>query len=321
MIKFSRKLSFEELETEISNPVTENIDQLDTLSILRIINEEDKKIAEAVSKVLDKIAKVVDFCVEAIKDKGRVIYAGAGTSGRIGYLDAVEIVPTFGMPPDVFVPLIAGGEEALKRSVEAVEDDFELGREDARRISLSSKDVVIGITASGRTPYVGGVLDFAREHGARTVLICNVSKPALSEYADVVISVETGPEVIAGSTRMKAGTSQKMVLNMISTATMIRLGKVYKNYMVDVLVLNEKLKDRAIRIIMNVTGVDYKTAAEYLRKADNKTKVAVLMILTGKTKDECEALLESSVSITHIMKHLNKNQAEIQQNSKEEERT
>jgi len=321
MIKFSRKLSFENLETEMANPATENIDQLDTLSILRIINEEDKKIAEAVSKVLDKIAKVVDFCVEAIKDKGRIIYAGAGTSGRIGYLDAVEIVPTFGMTADVFVPLIAGGEDALKRSVEAVEDNFELGREDARRITVSSRDVVIGITASGRTPYVGGVLDFAREHGARTVLVCNVSKPALSEYADVVISVETGPEVIAGSTRMKAGTSQKMVLNMISTATMIRLGKVYRNYMVDVLVLNEKLKDRAIRIIMNVTGVEYKTAEEYLRKADKKTKVAILMILTGKSKDECETFLNHNLSISHIIKHLNQNPVEIEQENREEEKS
>ncbi|QAV32753.1 N-acetylmuramic acid 6-phosphate etherase [Fervidobacterium changbaicum] len=321
MINFSKKSSFEELETEKPNPLTENIDQLDTLSILRIINDEDRKVALAVSEVLDKIAKVVDFCVEAIKDKGRVIYAGAGTSGRIGYLDAVEVVPTFGMPPDVFVPLIAGGEEALKRSVEAVEDNFELGREDARKVTISSRDVVIGITASGRTPYVGGVLDVAREHGARTVLICNVSKPALAEYADIVISIKTGPEVIAGSTRMKAGTSQKMVLNMISTTTMVKLGKVYKNQMVDVLVLNEKLKERAIRIIMKVTGVDYRTASEHLKIADNNTKVAILMILTGKSKKECEVLLENYGSITHVMRHISTSQVEEAQNIKKEERS
>ncbi|AMW32717.1 N-acetylmuramic acid 6-phosphate etherase [Fervidobacterium islandicum] len=321
MINFSKKSSFEELETEKPNPLTENIDQLDTLSILRIINDEDRKVALAVSEVLDKIAKVVDFCVEAIKDKGRVIYAGAGTSGRIGYLDAVEVVPTFGMPPDVFVPLIAGGEEALKRSVEAVEDNFELGREDARKVTISSRDVVIGITASGRTPYVGGVLDVAREHGARTVLICNVSKPALAEYADIVISIKTGPEVIAGSTRMKAGTSQKMVLNMISTTTMVKLGKVYKNQMVDVLVLNEKLKERAIRIIVKVTGVDYRTASEHLKIADNNTKVAILMILTGKSKNECEVLLENYGSITHVMRHISTSQVEEAQNIKKEERS
>ncbi|MGQ9856280.1 MAG: N-acetylmuramic acid 6-phosphate etherase [Fervidobacterium sp.] len=295
---------FEELETEQVNPASWEIDKLDVMSILRIINDEDKKVAIAVEKVISKVAMVVDYCIEAIKSSGRVIYAGAGTSGRIGFIDAVEVVPTFGMPEGVFVPLIAGGEEALKRSVEAVEDNFELGREDARRIEINSNDVVIGITASGRTPYVGGVLDYAREKCARTVLICNVNKPALSEFADIVISIETGPEVISGSTRMKAGTSQKMVLNMISTATMIKLGKIYKNYMVDVLVLNEKLKERAISIVMKTTGVDYKTASEFLSKADNSPKMAILMILTGKSKEECQKLFEKYTSISDVLSNI-----------------
>ncbi|PHJ13332.1 N-acetylmuramic acid-6-phosphate etherase [Fervidobacterium sp. SC_NGM5_O18] len=295
---------FEGLETERVNPVSQEIDRLDVMSILRIVNDEDKKVANAVEKVINKIAMVIDYCIEAIKSGGRVIYAGAGTSGRIGFIDAVEVVPTFGVPEGVFVPLIAGGEEALRRSVEAVEDNFELGREDARRIEINSNDMVIGITASGRTPYVAGVLDYARENGARTALICNVNKPALSGFADIVISIETGPEVISGSTRMKAGTSQKMVLNMISTTTMIKLGKVYKNYMVDVLVLNEKLRERAIRIIMKTTSTDYKTASEFLAKANNSPKIAILMILTGKSKEECQQLFGKYTSISDVLLHL-----------------
>jgi len=304
--KKTERVELEYLETEEINPLTENIDKLDVLSILKIINMEDRKVAEAISNVIDKITQIVDHCIEAIRKGGRVIYAGAGTSGRMGFIDAVEVVPTFGVPEGLFVPLIAGGEEALKRSIEAVEDDAELGREDARKLSVDSKDVVIGIAASGRTPYVAGVLNYARECGARTFLICNVSKPALAEYSDVVVSIETGPEVISGSTRMKAGTSQKMVLNMISTTTMIKLGKVYKNYMVDVLVLNEKLRERAIRIIMKTTNVDYETAAEYLAKAGNMPKVAILMILTGRNKEECQELLRDYTSVSDVLSNLTK---------------
>lgn len=302
--KREEKVSLEYLETESTNPLTEHIDRLDVLSILNVINMEDRKVAEAISKVIDKIAQVVNYCIEAIKNGGRVIYAGAGTSGRMGFIDAVEVVPTFGVPEGLFVPLIAGGEEALKRSIEAVEDDVELGKDDARKVNVSGKDVVIGIAASGRTPYVAGVLNYARNCGARTVLICNVTNPVLAEYSDVVVSIETGPEVISGSTRMKAGTSQKMVLNMISTTTMIKLGKVYKNYMVDVLVLNEKLRERAIRIVMKTANVDYETASNYLKRADNMPKVAILMILTGKSKEECQGLLKNYASVSDVLSYL-----------------
>lgn len=295
---------FATLETEMVNPKTTNIDSLDTYEILKVINNEDKKITKAVEQVLDKIAIVVEYCVNAIKNGGRVIYAGAGTSGRIGFLDAAEVVPTFGVPEGIFTALIAGGDEALKRSIEAVEDDVMLGESDARKIGINSKDFVIGITASGRTPYVRGVFNFAKSQGSSTALICNVSNPELQDVSNIVISILTGPEVIAGSTRMKAGTSQKMVLNMISTATMIKLGKVYKNYMVDVLVLNEKLKERAKRIIMESTGVSYETASQYLEKAGNKPKLAILMILTGKDFDTCQKLLEEHWSVNEALKHI-----------------
>ncbi len=298
------KQNFEVLETERVNPETEDIDKLNTYEILKKINEEDKKVALAVSKVLDKISIVVDYCVDSIKSGGRVIYAGAGTSGRIGFIDAVEVVPTFGVSKDLFIPLIAGGDEALKSSIEEVEDMPELGRNDAMKVKVNSKDVVIGITASGRTPYVRGVLEYAKQQGSKTALICNVSNPLLKDFADVVISILTGPEVISGSTRMKAGTSQKMVLNMISTTTMIKLGKVYKNYLVDVLVLNEKLRERAIRIIIQTTGVDYETAAHYLKESDNKTKLAILMILSGKEREECEKVLEKFWNLKDALEYL-----------------
>ena len=290
------------LETERPNPNTTDIDTLPIEGILQKINDEDMKVAPAVRDAIPQITKVVEMCVDSIKRGGRVIYVGAGTSGRVAFVDAVETVPTFSAPEGLFLPIIAGGKEALWRSVENVEDYEDLGMRDLEGAGVSAKDVVIGISASGRTPYVAGALKKAKEVGAKTALICNVSKPRIAEFADVVVSIQTGPEVITGSTRMKAGTSQKMVLNMISTATMIKLGKVYKNYMVDVQVLNEKLRRRAIRIIREVTGAPEEEAEKVLEKAGMKPKLAILMILSGKSKEECEKALSESEKLREALK-------------------
>lgn len=294
----------DKLETERPNPNTVDIDSLEIEDILKRINEEDEKIAPAIREVIPQIAKAVRMCVDSIKNGGRVIYVGAGTSGRIAFVDAVETVPTFNAPEGLFYPIIAGGKEALWRSLENVEDKEEYGEKDLEKANVNSRDIVIGITASGRTPYVGGALKKAREVGARTVLLCNVATPMFADRADVVISIRTGPEVITGSTRMKAGTSQKMVLNMISTATMIKLGKVYKNYMVDLQVLNEKLRKRAVRIISEVTGVDREVAWEYLKKADMRPKLAILMISSGKSKEECEKALREVENLSSALEIL-----------------
>ncbi len=294
----------DKLETERPNPNTVDIDSLEIEDILKRINEEDEKIVPAIREEIPQIAKAVRMCVDSIKNGGRVIYVGAGTSGRIAFVDAVETVPTFNAPEGLFYPIIAGGKEALWRSLENVEDKEEYGEKDLEKANVNSRDIVIGITASGRTPYVGGALRKAREVGARTVLLCNVATPMFADRADVVISIRTGPEVITGSTRMKAGTSQKMVLNMISTATMIKLGKVYKNYMVDLQVLNEKLRKRAVRIISEVTGVDREVAWEYLKKADMRPKLAILMISSGKSKEECEKALREVENLSSALEIL-----------------
>ena len=290
------------LETEKPNPNTTDIDTLSIEGILQKINDEDMKVAPAVRKVIPLIAEVVKMCVDSIKKGGKVIYVGAGTSGRIAFVDAVETVPTFNVPEGLFLPIIAGGKEALWRSIENVEDYEDLGMRDLEEAGVSDKDVVIGISASGRTPYVRGALKKAKEIGAKTALLCNVPNPKISEFADVVISIRTGPEVITGSTRMKAGTSQKMVLNMISTATMIKLGKVYKNYMIDVQVLNEKLRRRAVRIIREVTGASEEEAEKMLKKADMRPKLAMLMILSGKPKEECEKALSETENLREALR-------------------
>lgn len=208
-------------------------------------------------------------------------------------VDAVETVPTFGVDEGTFLPILAGGKEAFFRSIETVEDNMETAIKDFLSVNPSQKDIIIGITASGRTPYVKSILKKAKEIGCKTTLICNVKNPDIN-FADITISIRTGPEVINGSTRMKAGTSQKMVLNMISTATMIKMGKTYGNYMVDVKVLNEKLKRRAIKMIEEITGINSEKAKEYLHKSDNNVKLAILMILTGKTKEECLSVLNKT---------------------------
>ena len=282
------------MSTEDANAKTSQLDQLTTLDIVRIINEEDQKVALAVERALPQIAQAVDAVVSAFARGGRLIYCGAGTSGRLGVLDAVECVPTFDVSPDLVVGLIAGGNGAMMRAVEGAEDRRELGATDLRALNLTAADVVVGIAASGTTPYVLGALAYAEQIGAVTVgIACNDPAPVLDQ-AGIKIALIVGPEVVTGSTRLKAGTAQKMALNMISTAAMARSGKVYGNLMVDVQVTNEKLARRANRIVRQVTGVDQATAAELLAAADNSTKVAIAMQRRGVDAAAARELLRQA---------------------------
>ncbi|MGG0175084.1 N-acetylmuramic acid 6-phosphate etherase [Gottfriedia acidiceleris] len=294
----------ENLTTEIRNNRTSNLDQLSVDEFLNIMNEEDQKVALAVREQIPMISNVVQLVVEAFQNGGRLIYTGAGTSGRIGLLDAVECPPTFGTNPSEVIGLIAGGERAFIKAVEGAEDSEELGKEDLLRISLTKNDIVIGIAASGRTPYVIGALKYANEIGAKTVAVACNKGSKIGEVALLKIEVDNGPEVLTGSTRLKAGTSQKLICNMISTASMIGIGKVYKNLMVDLQLTNSKLVDRAKRIIVEATGCDYETASNYLLKANNQTKVAIVMILTGMNYDEAMiSLNKASGFISKVVKN------------------
>ncbi|MFW5708848.1 MAG: N-acetylmuramic acid 6-phosphate etherase [Chloroflexota bacterium] len=280
--------------TEQSNPNTLNIDQLPALEIVQRINAEDRTVADRVALVLPQIGQAVDGIVSQLEKGGRLIYIGAGTSGRIGVLDAVECVPTYNTSPETIQAIIAGGDGAFVRAVEGAEDDRQAGADDLKTRNLAADDVVFGIAASGRTPYVLGAIDYASEIGALTIgLACNVPAPLL-DVVDIPIGVAVGPEVIAGSTRMKAGTAQKMVLNMISTAVMVRRGKVYGNLMVDVQVTNEKLADRAASIVMRLTGLDKPAAHELLKRANYLAKVAVVMHHRQVDRETAEALLAAN---------------------------
>ncbi|TWM27263.1 N-acetylmuramic acid 6-phosphate etherase [Bacillus paralicheniformis] len=282
------------LTTERRNERSRRIHQAKTIDILKIINDEDKTVAEAVQDVLPEVKTAVDFAVGSLKKGGRIIYIGAGTSGRLGVLDAAECPPTFSISPESVIGIIAGGEKALYKAVEGAEDHEAFGRRDLEAVNLSNNDTVIGIAASGRTPYVLGALKYARETGAKTVsLTCNKNS-AISQASEHSIEVVVGPEVIAGSTRMKAATAHKMILNMISTAAMIQMGKVYENLMVDVKVSNDKLKERAIRIIQTVTDVPKETAALALEKSNNQVKTAIIMVKTNEDAAASEKLLEKS---------------------------
>ncbi|PEL12314.1 N-acetylmuramic acid 6-phosphate etherase [Bacillus sp. AFS017336] len=294
----------EDLTTEIRNERTSKLDQLSVDEFLQIMNEEDQKVALAVKEEIPMISKVVQLVVEAFRNGGRLIYTGAGTSGRIGLLDAVECPPTFGTDPSEVVGLIAGGERAFIKAVEGAEDSEELGKEDLQSISLTKNDIVIGIAASGRTPYVIGALKYANEIGAKTVAVACNKESKIGEVAIHKIEVDNGPEVLTGSTRLKAGTSQKLICNMISTASMIGIGKVYKNLMVDLQLTNIKLVDRAKRIIVEATGCDYETASHYLVKAHNQTKIAIVMILTGMNYEEAiKSLKNASGFISKVVKN------------------
>ncbi len=283
--------------TEDQNPNSAQIDRLDTLAMVQVMNAEDQLVAAAVARALPAIAQAIDAIVARLQRGGRLFYSGAGTSGRLGVLDASECPPTYGTPPDLVQGIIAGGDHALRHSVEGVEDDAEAGAADLRERKLHGDDSVIGIAASGRTPYVLGALAYARGVGALTIGIANNAPSALLDAADIAIPLVTGAEVITGSTRMKAGTAQKLALNMISTGTMIRLGKVYGNLMVDVQVKNEKLLQRARRIVAQVSAVDEGAAAALLQSADNEVKTAIVMARRGVPADVARALLADAGGI------------------------
>lgn len=280
--------------TEQANPNTKDIDKLDTLSMIGRIHAEDQVAVDVVSGVLPVIARAIEGIVGRMRGGGRLIYVGAGTSGRLGIIDAVECVPTYNTPPELVQGVIAGGEPAITQSVEAVEDDTQGGAGELKARGLTAQDAVVGIAASGRTPFVVGALIYARSIGALTVGIANNAPSQVLDAAEIGIPLITGPEVIAGSTRMKAGTSQKMVLNMISTATMIQLGKVYGNLMVDVQVKNEKLRRRAIGLIMQITGVDEAQAVDLLNASGRSVKVAVVMQKRGISADEARTLIDQA---------------------------
>ena len=286
--------NLELLTTESRNQETMQIDTASPLDILRIMNEQDQLVALAVKEVLPGVEGAVQFVFESFKNGGRLIYLGAGTSGRLGVLDAVECPPTFSTEPEMVVGLMAGGEGAFLKAVEGAEDDPELGVNDLKQLELTENDTVIGIAASGRTPYVIGALRYARSIGAKTVALSCNKNAAISQEADQAIEVIVGPEVLTGSTRLKSGTAHKMILNMISTSSMILLGKAYENLMVDVKVSNLKLKERAIGIIRKITGVTYEVALETLEKSDLQVKTAIVMIMTDTTKQQAEELLAAA---------------------------
>ncbi|GAB6440494.1 N-acetylmuramic acid 6-phosphate etherase [Bacillus luti] len=269
----------ENLSTEHRNEKTMNLDEMSIKEVLQSMNEEDRTVALAVEKEIEQIEKVVQTVIKSFEEEGRLIYIGAGTSGRLGILDAVECPPTFGTDDKMVQGFIAGGLKAFTKAVEGAEDREELAEEDLKSIGLNEKDTVIGIAASGRTPYVIGGLKYAHSVGASTASISCNKNAEISKYAKLNVEVETGAEILTGSTRLKAGTAQKLVLNMISTASMIGVGKVYKNLMVDVQSTNEKLVERSKRIIVEATGASYEVATEYYEKAERNVKVAIVMVL------------------------------------------
>lgn len=285
-------LTLDNLLTEARNPQTMELDSMTPLEIVTAMNREDARVPESIRPQLPNIAQCVAWATEAIRSGGRLIYMGAGTSGRLGVLDAVECPPTFGVSPDVVVGLIAGGEGAFVKAVEGAEDSRELGKADLEAIGLTPKDLVVGIAASGRTPYVLGGLAYANSLGCKTAAIsCNPGS-TLGKEARLAIEVAPGPECLTGSTRLKAGTAQKLILNMISTATMVGCGKAYSNLMVDVMQTNEKLVVRAQNIVMEATGVSRDSAKEAIALAGGSCKLAVTMILAGCTVEEAKERLE-----------------------------
>ncbi|GLC82189.1 N-acetylmuramic acid 6-phosphate etherase [Lacrimispora brassicae] len=284
----------EKLKTELRNSRTTNIDVMSAYEICKLMNEEDRNVPLALTEALDEISMAVDCITTQYKKGGRIIYIGAGTSGRLGILDAVECVPTFGVSPDSVIGIIAGGDTAFFKAVEGAEDSKELAVEDLKNINLNKNDVVIGIAASGRTPYVISALEYAISVECNTISVACNKDSVIGKLAKIAIEVDAGSEVLTGSTRLKAGTIQKLILNMISTAAMILNGKAYKNLMVDVLMTNEKLRERGRKIVMEATGVDYDTADEAIIQADNQVKVAIVSILKSCPSDEARQALEQS---------------------------
>lgn len=292
------------MTTETRNPKTLELDSMSTKDILRVMNEEDAAVAAAIGQELESIEKAIELISASLEKGGRLIYVGAGTSGRIGLLDAVECPPTFGTLPEQVVGLLAGGHKAFIKAVEGAEDDKDLGIQDLKDIQLTKADTVVGIAASGRTPYVIGALEYASSVGASTVAVACNDHSAIGKVAEVAIEVVPGPEILTGSTRLKAGTAQKLVVNMLSTISMIRIGKVYKNLMVDVQQTNEKLRVRAENIVIEVTSCKRDVAKSYLQQADGHVKVAIVMILLNCGKEE--ALNKLSEGKGHIREALRK---------------
>ncbi|MDU2245037.1 MAG: N-acetylmuramic acid 6-phosphate etherase [Haemophilus parainfluenzae] len=280
------------LITEQRNPNSIHVDSLSALEIVRLMNEEDKQVPLAIEKCLPQIAQAVECIVDAFQQGGRLVYIGAGTSGRLGVLDASECPPTFGVSPEMVKGIIAGGERALRHPIEGAEDSKAQAVVDLQTIQFSSKDILVGIAASGRTPYVIGALEYAKSLGSVTVSIASNPNSAMTNIVDIAIDTVVGPEVLTGSSRLKSGTAQKLVLNMLTTASMILMGKCYQNLMVDVQASNEKLKARAIRIVMQATDCDKALAEETLKLADQNAKLAIMMILSGLDRAQAEALLE-----------------------------
>lgn len=287
-------MNIRNLITEQINKDTKDIDKVSTLEMVRLINNEDKKVALAVEEELPNISEAIDVIAERLDKGGRLVYMGAGTSGRLGILDAAECPPTFGVEPELVHGLIAGGQEAILKAVEGAEDSKELGKSDLIDINFTSNDVLVGIAASGRTPYVIGGIEYANGIGAFTISVTCNTNSKMSEVSKIAISPVVGPEALTGSTRMKAGTAQKMVLNMLSTGTMVKLGKAYGNLMVDVQTNNIKLIERAKNIVMQATGTTEEIARESLKITDNNVKLSILMIITGMSKYEAEKSLKNN---------------------------
>lgn len=288
------KLNLSKLTTESRNQNTLNIDKVSTLEMVKMINEEDKKVANAIEIELPQIAEAIDGIVERMQKGGRLIYIGAGTSGRLGILDASECPPTYGVSEELVQGLIAGGQEAIFRAKEGAEDSKELAVLDLKDKHLNENDTVVGIAASGRTPYVIGGLEYANEIGALTISVtCNADSQVAKE-AKIAISPVVGAEVVTGSTRLKSGTAQKLVLNMLSTGSMIKMGKVYGNLMVDVKATNEKLVERSKKIVCEATGVSFKEAETVLNETDFDVKLSIFMILSNLEKKEAKVILEKN---------------------------
>ncbi|MGL4773441.1 MAG: N-acetylmuramic acid 6-phosphate etherase [Clostridium sp.] len=288
------KINLQKLDTEKINSNSKNIDKASTLEIVKIINDEDKKVALAVEKELPKIAEAIDVINESLKNGGRLIYIGAGTSGRLGVLDASECPPTYGVDFSLVQGIMAGGQSAMFKAKEGAEDSKELAVEDLKEIDFSENDVLVGLAASGRTPYVIGALKYANSINAKTISVSCVNEAEISKHANIGIEAVVGAEVVTGSTRMKAGTAQKMVLNMLSTGTMIKLGKVYGNLMIDVRTTNEKLVQRAKNIIMECTGCTIEQAAEALEKSGSDVRVSIFMILSSLEMEEAIKVLSEN---------------------------
>lgn len=297
-------VNLEGIATEKRNISTLLIDELSTIDMLTLINNEDKTVPLAIEKILPDIAMAVDLITKQLQSGGRLFYIGAGTSGRLGVLDAAECPPTYGVSPDLVQGIIAGGAPALLKAQEGAEDSLELCKKDLKEKDFSKNDILVGIAASGRTPYVIGGLEYAKSIGAPTISIACSPNSEIAKLADIPLTVVTGPEVITGSTRMKAGTAQKLVLNMLSTGTMIKLGKVYSNLMVDLMATNKKLEERSIRIVMEATGENREISQKALAACKGKAKTAIFMLLSGLTPKEATTALDNSNGF--VSKALNK---------------